>query len=45
MTPRNFGHQGKRDDQVSFSELVGGICLGLILVGLIGSCFLSPSHK
>jgi hypothetical protein len=43
MTPRNFGlnQQGKRDDQVTFSELVGGICLGLVIVALIGSCFLA----
>ena len=40
MTPRNFGHQGKREDQVSFAELVGGICLGLMVVLAIGSCFL-----
>lgn len=45
MTPRNFGFQGKRDDQVTFSELVVGLCLGLAIVAAIGSCFLSLSHR
>lgn len=39
---RNFGldHQGKREDQVSFAELVAGICFGLMLVCLLGLFFL-----
>lgn len=44
MTPRNFGFPGQRDDSVSLDELLAGICLGLILVCIIGACFLARSH-
>lgn len=41
--PRNFGFQGKRDDQVSFSQAVAGICLGLVVICLIYAYLLSRS--
>lgn len=33
-------HQGRREDSVSFSELVAGICLGLVFVGGIAAWLL-----
>lgn len=46
MTPRNFGldHQGKREDQVSFVQVVAGILIGLLMVVAIGSCFIARAR-
>lgn len=33
-------YQGKREDQVSFAEVVAGICLGLLAIAVIGAALL-----
>ncbi len=38
--PRDHDRQGKREDQVSFSELVAGICLGVALIAVIAAYLL-----
>ena len=40
--PRNFGFQGKRDDQVTFSEVVAGICLGIVVICCLYAFFFAP---
>ena len=32
----DFDYQGKREDQVTGSEVLAGVCLGLILIAVIG---------